>query len=269
MRTSKILKPLSSQRSAVSTVVGGLSNRDIVCMWGEEPNGKTSTYYSICAPLSLGLENRHVDTLPWTGDKTQVVICEGIEPPMLTSMITIDKIKRQVLEMFGEPYNTRPLDMHRRFIKLLLALEQRQIIPVLATDSVELLPKRAFSVYKHFNQLHLGSRPIGFGILLSGNFAQRKLPLNFWQHVTEVQVGKPTAGQVKEYIMELCPERVQLFTEEAIRKIEQCRSTLDMYNIITRSVAYWSRSSREKTIDAQLVRIVIQKHEENRQRRAA
>lgn len=246
-----------SQKAIAETILQGLQDREIVCLWGNTPNGKTHVYYKVMGDLSIGLDGRiRSEIKPKHEEDYTVEILEGIELPMIAEKITLDRVKRLILEAYGERPWTRALDMHRRFTRLMIDLDKARIIPTLTMDEVEVLPRKGYSIYKMMNELRHGGKRIGCAILLSGNFSKRKMPENFWMHVKEIQVGKVTPEQVEEFVSYIAPGYHQKFTLSAFKKIAECTSTLEMSRIVRNSLDYWRRHSKDEVIDTPILKAV-------------
>lgn len=242
----------------------------MVLLWGETPNGKTHVHYYLLGKLSIGLGGKLLTSIkPSHRENYTVHILEGVAPSMRSDRMEVDKLKRQILRAYGESDQGDPLELNTNFTKLLLALDNARIVPCLAMDSIELLPEKAFGLYKSLSEFHHGGKHLGVASLLTGNFSTNKMPKNFWPHVYDIQVGKPAPGQVREFVFHIAPETAHLFSENAIKRLETCASTREMYNAIMRSVEYFQRHSREDELDANIVRAVMDELEVKKRKLAA
>lgn len=255
------MKVTNSQKAIAESITTGLTEREMVCLWGNQPNGKTHIFYSLLSKHSIGYETRYIsDIRPKSRGEFTTEILEGVGIPMRADKVDIDKVRRQVLESYGEKSRTHTLDMKRRYVHLLTLLHEARIIPTLAVDSVELLPEKGYAIIKSLNeQRHNGER-VGLAALLSGNFTKRKMPEHFWLHIKEVQVGRVSAEEVKEFVGYLCPGLDQVFTLAACKKLAECASTLEMSRVIRNAIDYWRKHTRRnEPIDTPIIKAAYDK----------
>jgi hypothetical protein len=250
-----MIKLTKSQKVTLREIETGLQDREIVCLWGNVPNGKTHIHSYLVGNYTIGLENiGRAKIIPSHEENNTIEVLEGVEITTISEKIHIDRIKRNILEIYGEPFGGRLLDMHRRFINLLLDLKEAHIVPVLAQDGIEILPRRAYSIYKLLNQMYHKGEHIGVGCLLSGDFSKRRMPENFWLHIKEVKVGKVMAEEVQDFLSEVAPGHKHLFTTGALEKLATCPTTAEMRRLIRASVHYWKTFSSEEKIDTAIIR---------------
>lgn len=243
-----------SQKALANAITSGLQDREIVCLWGN-PNGKTSIFYNVMANLSIGLDGRiRSEIRPRHSEDFTVEILQGIDIPMCSDIIDINRIKRMIMQSYGEKPPHGSLMMGRKFIQLLIDLHKARIIPCLAMDEIEVLPRKGYSVIKMLHEIQYDRKKIGVAALLSGSFAKRKMPENFWMHVKEVQVGKISEQEVAEFIQYLAPGFDQKFTRDALRKIAECHTTLEMSRVVRTSIEFWKRVGDDEIIDKEIIK---------------
>lgn len=242
-----------SQKALANSITTGLQNREIVCLFGK-PNGKTNIFYSIMGNLSIGLDGKiRSEIKPRHSEDFTVDILEGINIPMCSDIISIDRIKRMIMQSYGEKPPHGSLMMGRAFIQLLIDLNKARIIPCLAMDEIEVMPRKGYSVIKMLHEMQHAGKKIGVAALLSGNFSKRKMPDNFWLHIKEVQIGKISEQEVAEFIQHLAPGFDQKFTREAMRKISECPTTLEMSRLVRNTIEYWRKVGEDDTIGKDMV----------------
>lgn len=249
-----------SQKAIVKTIQDSLRDREIVCTWGTS-NGKTHVHHIIKENLSIGIDGkirgqiaaRHVE-------EYTVEILEGVEIPIQSNEVSMTRIKKLILASYGEKTGARSIDLHRKFMHLLVDLEKQGIIPCMAQDEVEIMPRKGYSVIKLLNQIRYNGKRIGVAAMLSGNFAKRRMPSNFWDHIKEVQIGRVTDAELQELIEFIAPQYAEKFTRSAIVKLSKCDSTLEINRRIKDAVSYWNKKSDSDEIGGDIIDAVKDKH---------
>jgi hypothetical protein len=260
-----------SQKAIVRQVENALKEREIVCLWGNVPNGKTHIHSYLVGKHTVGLENKSRSSIiPSNASDYSLEMLEGIEITTISEKIHIDRIKRNILEVYGEPCGENILKMHRRYTNLLLDLKEARIMPVLIQDGVEVMPGRAYSIYKLLNQYYHKGEHIGIAHLLTGEFSKRKMPPNFWNHISEVKIGKVLPEEVAEFMSEVAPRHKNLFTEAALKRLTTAPTTAEMKRLIRKSIEYWENYlSHTEKIDVPIIRRVSEELIYAKQRMAA
>ncbi len=254
-----LLQLVKSQTTTLNRVKRGLWRREIVAMLGHEPQGKTILSAYITGENSSGGRDRK-SILPRPDRKEyELDVMEGVAITQLWDKITPEKLQRQILQYFGEAYGNDPLlVMNRRYNKLMLDLEAAKIMPVMVVDAVELMPVRGLRIIKKIAQWYYRGQHLGIAVLLSGNICKQKRDLaDFWLHTTEVKVGRVLADEVRDLIGFVAPGYRRHFTEAALAKLAEIRSTAEMKKIIREAVSYWEERSDEKHIDAPIIRKAV------------
>jgi len=253
------MKTTQSQQAIMETVTDGLLNREVVCMWGTQPNGKSHIFHRLVGEFSVGLYGKdHTKISSRRVGEYTIDILDGVEAPTRGDRYAVVRLRRQILES----YNIRlrnGLNAHRQFMQLLLDLNDARTIPTLAMDEIQIIPKGAFHVYKIFNQLRHKNVRIGPAALLSGTFTRRRMPDYFWPFVKEIQIGKVSVSEIEEFIAFLAPAHKDRFTRAVHQRLTECSSTLEMSRIVRNSIEYWRKHSRDKKIDMPIVKAVSDK----------
>jgi len=261
------MKTTQSQRAIMESITEGLRNREVVCMWGNQPNGKSHVFYNLVSSLS-GFE-RSAFSQERKPERFTIDILPGIEPPSRGNADSFKVMQRQILESYGVPI--RRTKRYSSLIDLLIQLREARIMPTLALDGVEILPEKGFVLYQKLNELrdHRTGERIGPAALLSGNFNKRRMPPNFWKHIKDVQVRRVSQAEIAEFISYLDPQYRDSFTPQALKKLADCSSTLEMSRIARNAIEYWQKHSRSEKIDVPIVTAVTDKLLHAKQRIAA
>jgi hypothetical protein len=259
-----------SQKATVTSIETGLRSREIVCLWGNVPNGKTHVFHYLTGRHTIGLENKVRSSIRASHSENYCIeVLEGVQLSMRSERIEQDALKRQILECYGERHNTHGLDMRRRFTNLMLDLERARIMPTVCMDAIELLPRRGYETIKSVSQESHRGEAVGPAFLLSGQFSKRRMPDNFWLHIKEVKIGKVLAEEVAEFATVVAPGYGHLFTIKALDLLKNSPSTAEMRRLIRSSVEYHERHSHTEKIDVDLVRSVSESLTYSRNRIAA
>lgn len=259
-----------SQKATVTSIETGLRSREIVCLWGNVPNGKTHLFHHVMGRHTIGLANLERTSIkPSTAKEFSIDVIEGVEVPMRNDRCGATSLKRQILARYGERIYGDSSVVNIQFAYLMLDLYNARIVPTVGMDSIELLPTKGFTVIKDVHQVHHEGIAIGPAFLLSGQFSQRKLPENFWLHIKEVKIGKVLAEEVAEFAGFVSPGYGRLFTTRALELLKNAPSTAEMRRLIRSSVEYHERHSHTEKIDVDLVRSVSESLTYSRHRIAA
>lgn len=248
-----------SQRAISRAIHKGLTEREMVLLWGDKPDGKTHIFYSLLEKYSIGIDDdgkiRH-SIKANHAENFRCEFLEGIEIPFRSDRIEPDYIKKHILQCYGEKSNNiRQLDLRTKYIALLRDLERNRIMPVIAVDGIEMLPSRAYTSIKMLNEQGSKGKKMGPAFLLSGSFSKRKLPPNFWLHCKEIQAGKVTAAEMEEFIEQIAPDKSRHFNQASLRKLAECDSTLEMAAKIRVALEYRAEQVLDKVTDDVITRI--------------
>lgn len=224
----------------------GLRNREIVTLWGMQPNGKTHIYQRVWNALMIDIDGVDYTRIrSHHPENPRLDILPNVEISGLSKHLTVEKIMRYIMQSYKyeKADHMANYELRREFKKLMRSLRELYVIPVLAMDNIELMPERGYSIIKSLNEMRIDGKPSGVAALLSGDFTRRKMPPNFWAHCHEICVGKITFGEMAEFINQLVgPQYAMRFTPAAVEKLmSECSSTLEMAKIIQRS----ARAGRE------------------------
>jgi hypothetical protein len=227
----------------------------MVALWGNQPNGKTHTFWQIWVRFMIGIDGKDIATIKPNHTENPIVhILPNVEISGASDRTEMDRIKRQILQTYGienAAYMSKYL-MRVEFSKLCIKLREMNIVPCIAQDNIELIPARGYTLLKALNELNYNGKKCGFAILASGEFRKRKMPINFWQHCTEFNVGKVTFQEMEEFIANLVPGFQTKFKTSAINRLLECSSTLEMANLIRRAARDIAEEVIE-TADEQLI----------------
>lgn len=240
-----------SQKATAKKIHQGLANREIVCLFGR-PDGKTHTFMQLVGQLSVGPSGKLRGAMPSQhSEDFKVEIIEGLEVPTQSHEVRVSAFRRMLLDAYG----VKPCTGLKRVIefnRLLLDLRKERIIPAVAMDCIELMPRKGFSLLKMMNEVHVAGQHVGVAALLSGDFTQQRMPSNFWGHIYEVKIEKISLDEVEEFLQHLVPQHAKNFTLDAVKKLSQCESTLEMKKMATNAVRAMQYSDLD-AIDSRLL----------------
>lgn len=253
-----------SQAQLKKEIENALRNREMVALWGNQANGKTHTFWQLWVRFMIGIDGKDITTIkPNHPENPALHILPHVEVSGASDRLEIDRVKRQILMTYGVPKAANMSKYHMRieFIKLCLKLQEMNIIPCIAMDNIELIPERGYTLLKGLNELNYTGKRCGFAILASGEFRKRKMPINFWQHCTEFNVGKVSFQEMEEFISNLVgPQFLKSFKSTAIKRLLECTSTLEMANIVRRV----ARDISEEVIETADEELIGTYHEKER-----
>lgn len=227
---------MQTLKANIQTICGHLADRRIVALYGPA-NGKTHTFVKTVGALSTDSKGKLVTTIASKHEENFTVqILDGVEIPTSSWEAQVSAIRKQFLESYGmKPH--KGLKRTHEFNRLLEDLRMQRVIPCVAMDNIELLPTRGFTLAKMFNeQCTMRGVAIGPAFLLSGEFKMKRMPTNFWGHVTEVKVGKLKAEEIENFLLGFVPQFAERFTKPAMRKLSECGTMLEMAKLTRTAV---------------------------------
>jgi hypothetical protein len=244
-----------SQQVTARQIKTSLARREFVCLFGNKANGKTYTHHSLMNEFSAGIESRvREKIIPSDAKGYTLDLMKCVEVSTISDRLELDRLRRQILRYFGDRSTERNIEMRRRFIKLLLDLKKAKIMPVIANDSIELVPRRGLLMLKTLWETTHGEEHIGPACLLSGDLMHHRLEENFWSHATVIKMGKILAEEVRTLADQVIPEYKDYFTEPVLRRIGELPSVAEMKKTIRATADYWENYSDQTLIGLDALR---------------
>jgi hypothetical protein len=177
--------------------------------------------------------------------------------------MTIEHLKRQVLQGFGWPPNNQGVLVTFYFEKLLKELKNDRIIPVFLFENPEVMKAKAFKLLQILSEYKIDRKPVGIpSILCSTQLASGENPLRYTSFVVELH-GEVTEGEIIGIIEEVCPGKSSVFRSDVLSWFRGFHTAESMKARIKELIVYKEKLGL-KSIDMDVVDQMMNDREKKR-----
>jgi hypothetical protein len=227
-----------TQTKILARATDKLRQRRIVFFNGG-PNGKTEI-------LEVVRMRSHVQ--PFKSKHPEdfnLEILEDIRRFPRSEKVTTTYMQRLILSAYGEFTNAGLVTVENKFGKLMLSLRDKQILPVLVADNIEVIPRRAYSVMKELNEYIYNGIRCGISIALAGDMIHSRMPLAFYQKSYEIDLAKISlTSDIAEILGHWFPEHARKFSQPVLEQFRRCSTTQGIIQAADKYID-WMLSNKE------------------------
>jgi hypothetical protein len=201
--------PTAQQRKHVMTAYEKIKNREMVYLAGG-PNGKTMMVHYAIESNRL-VQAKHPED-------NSIRFLKGLGYGR-SDVMTIYSVMRQVLQALSIKPAHGHWNLQKQFEDQLAERNAKREVVCISCDNSDLLPARAYTIFKHLNELRVDQKNVGCAVLVAGQFSKMKMPIEFFYRCTELKIEKLYPADLATLIDMHWPGMSRSFDEKAIECI--------------------------------------------------